>query len=155
MSNPLHTLFGTRAQRLAEPLPARPVRIAWYAVLFVLGALVSLCGCFVQGLWSPAGLLFALLANGAVCYLGLRATGTKLGAGVPMIGWFLVLLVLLSPAPRATSSWPPGLTRTCTSWAAGCPVWCARRCRPAHRSPSAFRASGTDRTRRAVNAPAP
>ncbi|WP_327068797.1 DUF6113 family protein [Kitasatospora sp. NBC_01250] len=100
MSNPLHTLFGTRAQRLAEPLPARPVRIAWYAVLFVLGALVSLCGCFVQGLWSPAGLLFALLANGAVCYLGLRATGTKLGAGVPMIGWFLVLLVLLSPRPE-------------------------------------------------------
>ncbi|MDH6116542.1 DUF6113 family protein [Kitasatospora sp. GAS204B] len=100
MNNPLHTLLGTRAQRLAEPLPPKRVRILCYAVLLVLGALVSLCGCFVQALWSPLGLLLALAANGAVCYAGLRLTGTKLGSGVPLVGWFLVVLVMLPPRPE-------------------------------------------------------
>jgi tetrahydromethanopterin S-methyltransferase subunit C len=100
MTNPLHALLGTQSQRLAEPLPAQRARILWYLVLLVLGALVSLCGCFVQTLWSPFGLILALLATGAVFYGGLRVTGTKLGAGVPMIGWFLVLLVMLAPRPE-------------------------------------------------------
>ncbi|WP_329567291.1 DUF6113 family protein [Kitasatospora sp. NBC_01266] len=100
MSNPLQQLLGTRAQRLAEPLPPKWVRLLSYAGLLVLGALVSLCGCFVQALWSPLGLLLALAANGAVSYGGLRLTGTKLGAGVPLVGWFLVVLVMLPPRPE-------------------------------------------------------
>ncbi|MDH6135059.1 hypothetical protein P3T37_004469 [Kitasatospora sp. MAA4] len=100
MSTPLHYLFGTRAQRLAEPLPSRRARITGYAVLFLLGILVALCGCFVQTLWSPWGLLIALAANLALFYGGLRLTGTKLGAGVPLIGWFLMLLILMAPRPE-------------------------------------------------------
>ncbi|GAA1246342.1 DUF6113 family protein [Kitasatospora nipponensis] len=100
MSNPLHALLGTRSQRLAEPLPSRRTRLAWYPVLFVLGALVALCGCFVQALWSPVGLLLALAGNLAVFYGGLRLTGTKLGAGFPILGWLLVLMVLMAPRPE-------------------------------------------------------
>ncbi|MGF1429414.1 DUF6113 family protein [Kitasatospora sp. LaBMicrA B282] len=100
MSDLLHSVLGTRAERLAEPLPPKGVRYAWYAVFLVLGAVVSLCGCFVQGLWSPVGLLLALAANGAVSYAGLRLTGTKLGAGAPLVGWFVALLIMLSPRPE-------------------------------------------------------
>ena len=96
----LQAPLGTRAQRMAEPLPSRRARGISYAVLFVLGAVVSLCGCFVQSLWSPWGLLVALLANVALFYGGLRLTGTKLGAGIPLVGWFLMLTVLMAPRPE-------------------------------------------------------
>ncbi|WP_232247480.1 DUF6113 family protein [Kitasatospora azatica] len=100
MNNPLHMLFGTQAQRLAEPLPAKRVRELWYVALFVLGALVALCGCFVQALWSPIGLLLALAGVAAVFYGGLRVTGTKLGTAFPFTGWFLMMTVLLAPRPE-------------------------------------------------------
>ncbi|GAA0670174.1 DUF6113 family protein [Kitasatospora atroaurantiaca] len=93
-------VLGSRSERLSEPQPPLGARIAAYVLLFVLGALVSLCGCFVQALWAPAGLLLALAATAAVFYGGLRLTGTKLGAGVPMIGWFAMLLVLMAPRPE-------------------------------------------------------
>ncbi|MFD8598497.1 DUF6113 family protein [Kitasatospora sp. NPDC059646] len=96
----LHPFLGTREDRLAEPMPPRGLRIAAYAVLFLLGAAVSVCGAFVQTLWAPLGVLIALLACGGLFYGGLRATGTKLGAGVPLAGWFLVLAVLLAPRPE-------------------------------------------------------
>ncbi|MFE0463792.1 DUF6113 family protein [Kitasatospora sp. NPDC058965] len=98
--NPLHALLGTRAQRMAEPLPSRNRRVACYLVLFVLGLLVGLCGSFVQALWDPFGVLLALLASAAVFYGGLRAAGTKLGAGAAMIGWFLSTIVLAAPRPE-------------------------------------------------------
>ncbi|WP_345698816.1 DUF6113 family protein [Kitasatospora terrestris] len=90
-------VLGTREQRLKEPLPPRGVRIALYAALFLLGGLVSLFGAFVQTVWPPVGLLLTLVATAALFYAGLRATGTKLGAGVPLAGWFVVLMVLLAP----------------------------------------------------------
>lgn len=93
-------VLGSRSERLSEPQPPRAGRIVAYVVLFVLGALVSLCGSFVQTLWAPAGLLLALAATAAVFYGGLRLTGTKLGAGMPMIGWFLMLLVVMAPRPE-------------------------------------------------------
>ncbi|MEV4616038.1 DUF6113 family protein [Kitasatospora sp. NPDC049258] len=96
----VRALLGSRAERLAEPMPPRGGRLAAYVLLFVLGALVSLCGAFVQALWPPAGLLLALAATLAVFYGGLRLTGTKLGAGIPMAGWFAVLLVLMTPRPE-------------------------------------------------------
>ncbi|WP_371479702.1 DUF6113 family protein [Kitasatospora sp. NBC_00315] len=100
-------VLGTRAERLAEPRPPRTGRIVAYVVLFVLGGLVSLCGSFVQTLWTPAGLLLALAATAAVFYAGLRVTGTKLGAGAPVAGWFLVLIVLMVPRPEGdTVLWP-------------------------------------------------
>ncbi|MFD0570410.1 DUF6113 family protein [Kitasatospora gansuensis] len=46
-------VLGSREERLAERQPSRGGRLVAYPVLFVLGALVSLCGCFVQSLWPP------------------------------------------------------------------------------------------------------
>ncbi|WP_405011744.1 DUF6113 family protein [Kitasatospora sp. NBC_01539] len=97
--NPKHVL-GTRAERLAEPLPPRGLRVAIYAVLFLLGCAVSLCGAFVQALWPPFGVLLAVLASAGLFYGGLRATGTKLGAGIPLAGWFVMLMVLMAPRPE-------------------------------------------------------
>ncbi|WP_371498907.1 DUF6113 family protein [Kitasatospora sp. NBC_00374] len=96
----VRSLLGSREQRLAEPLPSRGARVTGYVALFVLGGLVSLCGAFVQALWAPAGLLLALAATLAVFYGGLRLTGTKLGAGIPLAGWFAMLLVLMTPRPE-------------------------------------------------------
>ncbi len=97
---PIARVLGTRRERLTEAQPPLAGRIVAYVLLFVLGALVCLCGCFVQSLWQPGGLLLALAATAAVFYGGLRVTGTKLGAGVPVIGWFLTLLVLMTPRPE-------------------------------------------------------
>ncbi|MER5863949.1 DUF6113 family protein [Kitasatospora sp. NPDC002040] len=103
-------LLGTRQQRLAERQPSRGGRVVAYVLLFLLGALVSLCGGFVQTLWAPAGLLLALAASVAVFYGGLRVTGTKLGAGVPLAGWFLVLMVLMAPRPEGDFVFAAGFT---------------------------------------------
>nr|WP_237419393.1 DUF6113 family protein [Kitasatospora sp. SID7827] len=85
---------------MGEPLPPRGVRIAVYAVLFLLGAAVSVCGAFVQTLWGGFGVVLALAGTAGLFYGGLRATGTKLGAGCALGGWFLVLAVLLAPRPE-------------------------------------------------------
>ncbi|MGW6565384.1 DUF6113 family protein [Streptomyces sp. NPDC054975] len=71
------------------------LRIVWYVVLLVLGALVGVAGSFVQNAWFPGGLILALLAAAAVFYGGLRATDTQLGIVVPGAGW-LGAVVLLS-----------------------------------------------------------
>ena len=75
-------------------------RIAVYAVLVVLGAVVGLAGCFVQALWFPGGLLLSLAAAFALFYGGRTLTRTKLGAGLPALGWFGMLLVANSPRPE-------------------------------------------------------
>ncbi|MFJ6212816.1 DUF6113 family protein [Streptomyces sp. NPDC092296] len=93
-------LIGSRAERLAEPPPPRGVRIAAYVVLVVLGGVTALAGSFAQSLWFPGGLVLALAATVGVFYGGLRLTTTKLGAGLPLAGWFLVLIVLMSPRPE-------------------------------------------------------
>lgn len=106
----LSGVLGTRSQRLAEPMPPRGVRVAVYVVLFLLGAAVSLCGAFVQALWPPLGLLLALGACTGLFYGGLRLTGTKLGAGIPLAGWFLALMVLLAPRPEGDTLLAPTVT---------------------------------------------
>ncbi|MFG2644487.1 DUF6113 family protein [Streptomyces sp. NPDC048370] len=71
------------------------MRIVWYVLLVVLGALVGIAGSIVQNAWFPGGLILALLATAAVFYGGLRATDTQLGVVAPGAGW-LVAIVLLS-----------------------------------------------------------
>ncbi|MFE7529259.1 DUF6113 family protein [Kitasatospora sp. NPDC057542] len=97
---PAAVVLGTREERLAEPQPPRAARIAAYALFFLLGVAVSICGSFVQALWPPAGVLLALAATAATFYGGLRVTGTRLGAGVPVAGWFLAMLLLIVPRPE-------------------------------------------------------
>lgn len=93
-------LFGTRAERLAESQPPRGWRIVAYVLFFLLGIAVSVCGAFVQAVWPPVGLLLALTATAATFYAGLRVTGTRLGAGLPVAGWFLALLMVMVPRPE-------------------------------------------------------
>ncbi|WP_431680279.1 DUF6113 family protein [Kitasatospora sp. KL5] len=107
---PQQVLLGTRSQRLAEPLPPRGFRVAAYVVLFLLGAAVALCGTFVQALWPPFGVLLALAGTLGVFYGGLRLTGTKLGAGIPLAGWFAVLMVMMAPRPEGDFVLAAGLT---------------------------------------------
>ncbi|MER7518649.1 DUF6113 family protein [Streptomyces sp. NPDC126499] len=76
-------------------MPAPAVRYVWYAVLFVLGALVGTAGSLVQAAWLPAGLFLALLASAGLFYGAVRATGTQLGVAAAGGGW-LVAVVLLS-----------------------------------------------------------
>ncbi|WP_137993527.1 DUF6113 family protein [Streptomyces vilmorinianum] len=71
------------------------IRIVWYAVFLVLGALVGAAGSLAQAAWVPGGLILALLATAGVFYGGLRATDTQLGIAAPGVGW-LVTIVLLS-----------------------------------------------------------
>ncbi|MFI6443226.1 DUF6113 family protein [Kitasatospora sp. NPDC050543] len=103
-------VLGSRSARLAEPQPPRAGRIVAYVGFFLLGIVVSVCGSFVQALWVPAGLLISLAATAAVFYAGLRVTGTKLGAGVPVAGWFLALLVLMVPRPEGDAVLWPGFS---------------------------------------------
>ncbi|MFE9423032.1 DUF6113 family protein [Kitasatospora sp. NPDC006697] len=99
-ANPLHTLLGTQAQRLAEPLPPRGLRFTLYALAFLAGAVDALCGCFVQPLWSPWGLALALAATLGAFYGSLRASGTKVGLAAALAGWLVVMFVLLAPRPE-------------------------------------------------------
>ncbi|MCT4355469.1 DUF6113 family protein [Streptomyces sp. Je 1-79] len=71
------------------------IRIVWYVVLAVLGALVGVAGSIAQPAWFPGGLALALLATAAVFYGGLRATDTQLGIVAPGAAW-LVAVVFLS-----------------------------------------------------------
>ncbi|MFB7030408.1 MULTISPECIES: DUF6113 family protein [unclassified Streptomyces] len=82
-----------------RPVP-RGVRYAWYALLFVLGALVGTAGTLVQAAWLPAGLLLALLATAGLFYGGLRATGTQVGVVAPGVGWLLSVVLLSFGRPE-------------------------------------------------------
>lgn len=71
------------------------IRVVWYVLLLVLGALVGAAGSLAQSSWVPGGLILALLATAGVFYGGLRATDNQLGLVAPAAGW-LAAIVLLS-----------------------------------------------------------
>ncbi|WP_046497984.1 DUF6113 family protein [Streptomyces odonnellii] len=86
-----------------------PGRIAAYAGLAVLGALVALAGSLVQGGWFPGGLVLALLATVAVFLGGLRATGTQMGVGAPAAGWLIAAVLLSTGRPEGDAAFSAGV----------------------------------------------
>ncbi|MDJ0465408.1 DUF6113 family protein [Streptomyces sp. H27-C3] len=72
-----------------------PARLAAYALIAVLGAVVGAAGVLVHAGWFPGGLLLALLASTALFCGAMQAMGTKAGAGTAAAGW-IVSIVLLS-----------------------------------------------------------
>ncbi|MEU0097375.1 DUF6113 family protein [Streptomyces sp. NPDC006267] len=77
-----------------------PARIAAYAGLAVLGALVALAGTLVQAAWFPGGLILALAGSAGLFYGGRILTGTQIGALAPAVGWFITVFVLLAGRPE-------------------------------------------------------
>lgn len=95
------------APRSSSPRPvqvpstlASPGRIAAYLLLLVLGLVVGLAGVMVQPLWLPGGLVLALAGAVAVFGGGRTLTGTRLGAALPAIGWFVMVLVANTQRPE-------------------------------------------------------
>lgn len=76
---------------------------AAYAALFLLGSVVGVLGCFhfsVTAFAVPVGVGVAIAGNLAMCWLGGRAMGSKLGAAVPAAGWMLAAIVLAVERPE-------------------------------------------------------
>ncbi|MFE9134147.1 DUF6113 family protein [Streptomyces sp. NPDC007355] len=89
--------------------PSRNARFAWYAGLFVLGALIGVAGSLVQAAWLPGGLFLALLATAALFYGGLRATGTQTGVVVGGGGWLLAVILLSLGRPEGDGVFAGGV----------------------------------------------
>ncbi|MFD7746229.1 DUF6113 family protein [Streptomyces sp. NPDC059698] len=77
-----------------------PARIAAYAGLAVLGALVGLAGALVQAAWFPGGLIVALAGAAGLFWGGRVLTRTQVGALAPAAGWFITVFLLLSGRPE-------------------------------------------------------
>lgn len=102
---------------LAQPL-TRPSggRIAAYAGLFLLGAVIGAAGALVQPGWFPLGLLLALAGAAGLFLGGSRATGTRAGAVAPAAGFGCSPSSCSPPAARkGTSSSAPGSVPTSSS----------------------------------------
>ncbi|MFD9377330.1 DUF6113 family protein [Streptomyces sp. NPDC059999] len=77
-----------------------PGRIAALLGLLVAGAVAGAAGWLVVGLWFPGGLLLALAALFGVFLAGRILTGTGIGVGAAVIGWFLAYVLLSLPRPE-------------------------------------------------------
>jgi hypothetical protein len=86
---------------LAQPLQ-RPSagRVAAYAGLFLLGAVVGLAGTLVQAGWFPGGLLLALVGSAGLFLGGAYATGGRGGAVAPVAGWIIAVILLTTSRPE-------------------------------------------------------
>ncbi|HCA85654.1 MAG TPA: hypothetical protein DEQ61_09270 [Streptomyces sp.] len=69
-------------------------RFVAYAALALFGVLTGAAGSLVQAAWFPAGLLLAVLALGALCYGGVKATRSRIGAGAAAGGWLVAVMLL-------------------------------------------------------------
>ncbi|MER7979113.1 DUF6113 family protein [Streptomyces sp. NPDC095817] len=98
--------MSTTGQRGAGSMLAQPLtrpsggRIAAYAGLFLLGAVVGAAGALVQPGWFPLGLLLALAGAAGLFLGGSRATGTRAGAVAPAAGWVLSVVLLTASRPE-------------------------------------------------------
>ncbi|MFH8291137.1 DUF6113 family protein [Streptomyces sp. NPDC018059] len=87
----------------------RAGRLAAYAGLFVLGAVVGAAGALVQGGFFPAGLLLALLGAAGAFHGGARAVGTKAGAVAAAAGWLVAVMLLTATRPEGDFLFGAGL----------------------------------------------
>ncbi|MGW1805191.1 DUF6113 family protein [Streptomyces sp. NPDC002078] len=95
---------------LAQPLP-RPSagRIAAYAGLFLLGAVIGLAGSLLQAAWFPGGLLLALAGAAGLFLGGAYATGGRGGAVAPVAGWIITVILLTTSRPEGDFLFGAGL----------------------------------------------
>ncbi|RSS54582.1 DUF6113 family protein [Streptomyces sp. WAC06614] len=77
--------------------PWTPARILVCLGLLVAGWLAGTAGWLVVDVWFPGGLVLALLALWGVFLAGRLLTGTALGVGAAVLGWFLAYVVLSLP----------------------------------------------------------
>jgi hypothetical protein len=84
-------------------------RVLGYLALAVLGVAVATAGSLVQDGWEPGGLVLALAASGALFYGGGLLTRSRLGAAVPMILWFLTVMILSMPRPEGDFLFASGI----------------------------------------------
>ncbi|MDI1457292.1 DUF6113 family protein [Streptomyces sp. NPDC014684] len=99
-----------RGSALAQPLQ-RPSagRMAAYAGLFVLGAVVGLAGALVQGAWFPGGLLLALAGAAGLFLGGAYALRGRGGAVAPVAGWIIAVILLTASRPEGDFLFSAGL----------------------------------------------
>jgi hypothetical protein len=83
------------------------VRVATWLVLVVLGVELALIGAFlapsvphVLAVPVPVGPLVALVGNLAVGLFGARGTGSRVGAAVPGVAWFITIQFMASSRPE-------------------------------------------------------
>ncbi|MDT9688359.1 DUF6113 family protein [Streptomyces sp. P9(2023)] len=88
------------------------MRIVWYVLLLVLGALVGVAGSFVQNAWFPGGLILALLAAAGVFYGGLRATDDRFGLLAAGAGWLVAIVLLSLGRPEGDGVFGGGVAET-------------------------------------------
>jgi hypothetical protein len=95
---------------LAQPL-GRPSagRIAAYAGLFLLGAVIATAGTLVQAAWFPGGLLLALAGAAGLFLGGAYATGGRGGAVAPVVGWIVTVILLTTSRPEGDFLFGAGL----------------------------------------------
>ncbi|WP_189761896.1 DUF6113 family protein [Streptomyces xanthochromogenes] len=92
--------MSTRTAMDDTRTPSRAARIALYAGLVVLGALVAAAGALVQAAWFPGGLVLALAGAVGLFYSGTQLTGARSGVGAPAAGWLITVVLLTASRPE-------------------------------------------------------
>ncbi|MET9360298.1 DUF6113 family protein [Streptomyces sp. NPDC006632] len=75
-------------------------RIALYALLVVLGALVAAAGALLQAAWFPGGLLLSLAGAVGLFWTGTQLMGGRGGVGAPAAGWLVTVVLLTASRPE-------------------------------------------------------
>ncbi|MFG3283122.1 DUF6113 family protein [Streptomyces sp. NPDC048111] len=93
--------MSTRTPMDDSPAPgSRAARIALYALLFVLGALVATAGALVQTAWFPGGLILSLAGAVGLFCAGTQLMGGRGGVGAPAAGWLVTVVLLTASRPE-------------------------------------------------------
>ncbi|MER7043552.1 DUF6113 family protein [Streptomyces jumonjinensis] len=89
--------------------PAKPARIAVYAVLVLLGLVVGAAGSLIQAAWFPGGLLLALLGAAGLFHGSGRLLGNQLGVLVSAAGWLVAIMLLTTGRPEGDGVFSAGI----------------------------------------------